>query len=139
MSVFENLSGPQSERIKKEFQKVFNENGLKIVIKCNLKVVDYLDATFSLNDGSYKPYKKPNDETLYIHAKSNHPPNIIKQLPISVENRLRNLLTTLRTLSSSSQSLWKIDYEIYPPVSKSLTKQPLITKMPSTNVDSTTN
>ena len=91
LSVFENLSGPQSERIKKEFQKVFNENGLKIVIKCNLKVVDYLDATFNLNDGSYKPYRKPNDETLYINAKSNHPPNIIKQLPISVENRLRSL------------------------------------------------
>ena len=91
LSVFENLSGPQSERIKKEFQKVFNDNGLKIVIKCNLKVVNYLDATFNLNDGSYKPYKKPNDETLYINAKSNHPPNIIKQLPISVEDRLRSL------------------------------------------------
>ena len=91
LSVFENLSGPQAERIKKEFQKVFNDNGLKIVIKCNLKVVNYLDATFNLNDGSYKPYKKPNDETLYINAKSNHPPNIIKQLPISVEDRLRSL------------------------------------------------
>ena len=53
--------------------------------------MDYLDATFKLNDGSYKPYRKPNDETLYINAKSNPPPNIIKQLPISVENRLRSL------------------------------------------------
>ena len=96
LAVFKNLSGPQSERIKKEFQKVFNENGLKIVIKCNLKVVDYLDATFNLNDGSYKPYKKPNDETLYISAKSNHPPNIIKQLPVSVEDRLRNLSSSKR-------------------------------------------
>ena len=39
-----------------------------------------------LNDGTYKPYRKPNDETLYVHAKSNHPPNIIKQIPISIEN-----------------------------------------------------
>ena len=39
----------------------------------------------------YKPYRKPNDETIYIHAKSNHPPNIIRQLPISIEKRLNAL------------------------------------------------
>ena len=54
-------------------------------------MVDYLDVTFNLNDGTYQPYRKENDETIYINAKSNHPPNIIKQLPISVEDRLRNL------------------------------------------------
>ena len=88
--------------MKKEFQKVFNDNDLKIVIKCNLKVVDYLDATFNLNEGSYKPYKKPNDETLYINAKSNHPPNIIKQLPISVENRLRSLSSSKRIFDEAA-------------------------------------
>ena len=91
LAVFKNISGPQSENLKKQFQKLFNENGLKIEIKCNLKIVDYLDVTLNLNDGTYKPYRKPNDETSYIHAKSNHPPNIIKQIPISIENRLRNL------------------------------------------------
>ena len=30
-------------------------------------------------------------ETLHIHTKSNNPPNIIKQLPLSVEERLREL------------------------------------------------
>ena len=91
LSAFKDTSGPQSEKIKKKIQKIFRENGLQITISCNLKVVDYLDVTFNLNDGSYKPYRKPNDETLYIHAKSNHPPNIIKQLPLSVEERLREL------------------------------------------------
>jgi hypothetical protein len=56
-----------------------------------LKIVDYLDVTFNLNDGTYKPYRKPNDETMYVNANSNHPPNILKQLPISIEDRLRNL------------------------------------------------
>ena len=41
--VFENKSGPWAEGIKKIFQKVFCENDLNIVIKCNLKFVDYLD------------------------------------------------------------------------------------------------
>ena len=91
LAVFKNLSGPQSERIKKRFQKIFNDNDLQIEIKCNLKIVDYLDVTLDLNNGSYKPFRKPNDELLYINAKSNHPPNVIKQLPISVESRLRQL------------------------------------------------
>ena len=50
-----------------------------------LKIVSYLDITSDLNTGTYKPYHKPNDKTLYIHAKSNHPANILKQLPISIE------------------------------------------------------
>ena len=46
----------------------------------------------------YSVQTKPNDETLYIHAKSNHPPIIMKQIPISIENPLRNL--------SSSQQMF---------------------------------
>ena len=38
----------------------------------------------------YKPYKKPNDQLLYVNISSNHPLQIIKQLPISVSNRLSN-------------------------------------------------
>ena len=91
LAVFKNLSGPQSEQIKNLFQKTFSDNDLQIEIKCNQKIVDYLDVTLNLNNGSYKPYRKPNDELSYINAKSNHPPNIIKQLPISVESRLREL------------------------------------------------
>ena len=57
-------------------------------IECNLKTVNYLDITLDLNTGIYKPYRKPNDESLYIHAKPNHPANILKQLLISIETRL---------------------------------------------------
>ena len=91
LAVFKNISGPQSEKRKKDFQRIFNENNLKIEIKCNLTVVDYLDVTLNLNDGTYKPYRKPNDETTYIHEKSNHPPNIIQQIPLSIEKRLISL------------------------------------------------
>ena len=91
LSVFKNLSGPKFESIKKQFQKIFNDNGLQIEIKYNQKIVDYLDVTLDLNNGTYKPFRKPNDELLYINAKSNHLPNITKQLPISIESRLRAL------------------------------------------------
>ena len=42
---------------------------LKLEIKCNLKSVDYLDITFDRNTGSYRPYRKPNNDTRYINAK----------------------------------------------------------------------
>ena len=96
LAAFRNISGPQSESIKKNFIKIFKENHFNLEIRCNLKIVDYLDVTFNLNDGSYRPYRKPNDELMYVHRESNHPPNITKQLPLSIEARLR-------TLSSSKE------------------------------------
>ena len=86
-----NTSGPQNERIKKDFQRIFKEEGLDIVIECNKKCVNYLDATLNLTDGSYRPYHKPDDETNYVHKDSDHPPSIVKQLPTAVEKRISDL------------------------------------------------
>ena len=86
--VFKNISGPQAERIRKDITSHFKNNGLNITIQTNLKIVNYLDVTFNLNNGTYCPYRKPNNQPLYINAKSNHPPNIIKQLPDSISRRI---------------------------------------------------
>ena len=91
LAVFDNISGPKAERIKKDFQKLFKENHLDIIIACNKTVVNYLDVTLNLQDGTYRPYQKPDNEIMYINKQSNHPPAIIKQLPISIESRLRNI------------------------------------------------
>ena len=88
---FKNESGPELEKMKKSTQSIFRENELKITIRCNLKIVDYLDVTFSLTDSSYRPFNKANTEINYIHKQSNQPPPIIKQLPLSVERRLSKL------------------------------------------------
>ena len=91
LTVLKNKSGPQSEKVKKKIQKIFKGHGLDIIIKCNMKVVNYLGVTFSLNGGTYKPYTKPNNEIKYIHKNSNHPPNVIRQIPLSIESRLSTL------------------------------------------------
>ena len=39
------------------------EKGLEITVECNRKTVNYLDITLDLNNGSFQPYRKPNDET----------------------------------------------------------------------------
>ena len=50
LSIFKNCSGPQKEKIKKCLQKVFKNNGLDVIIECNMKIVTHLDVTFNLND-----------------------------------------------------------------------------------------
>ena len=40
------------ERINKSLQKTFKEFGLEIVEESNLIIVNYLDVTLKLNDGS---------------------------------------------------------------------------------------
>ena len=91
LAVFKNISGPQAEKIKKHFQNIFRKNNLNIMVRCNLKIVDYLDVTLNLSDGSYKPLHKPNSDINNIHRKSDHTPSIMKKLPLSVESSLSKL------------------------------------------------
>ena len=102
MAVFKNKSGPQVERIKKDFQKIFRENDLNIVIKCNLKIVDYLDVTLNLLNNTYKPFSKPNNEINYIHEDSNHALSIIKQIPFSIKSRLSSLSSNEKIFNEST-------------------------------------
>ena len=70
---------------------------LQSIIECNLKIANYFDVTFNVNDGSYQLYRKPNDETYYIHVQSEHPPSTIKDLSRSIEKRLSQL-SSLRNI-----------------------------------------
>ena len=101
LAVFRKVSGTNCGKIKKEFQKLFRQHGLKLIIKCNLKIVDFLDVTLNLTDSTYKPYHKPNDEICYIHKESNHPPSITKQLPISIETKLSKLSSNEKVFNES--------------------------------------
>ena len=68
--------------------KIFNLQGLKIAIEANIKSVNFLDINLDLNSGVYKPFMKPNDTPLYVHKLSNHPKNILTNIPLSVNKRL---------------------------------------------------
>ena len=88
LACFKNNNGHQNDKIRKELIKIFQTHGLKLEIKCNLKSVDYLDITFDFNTGPYRPYRKPNNDTRYINAKSNHPPSILKQIPAAISKQI---------------------------------------------------
>ena len=71
--------------------KIFKENGLNITVECNLVITDFFDVTFDLKSGTYYPYRKQNNEILYIHKQSNHPPSIIKQIPSMISKRVSDI------------------------------------------------
>ena len=55
LSLFKNCSDLQIERLKKHLQKVFKDNGPDVIIDCNMKIVNFLDVIFNLNDVTYQP------------------------------------------------------------------------------------
>ena len=67
---------------------MFKDNRLNIIIQCNLKIINYLDVTFNLSNATYRPFCKLNNEFAYIHKESNHPPSILRQIPLSFDSRL---------------------------------------------------
>ena len=60
----------------------------------------FLDITLNIEDMSYKPYKKPNDTPLYIDRQSNHPQNIIRNIPDMVSKRLSKLSNDEQSFNS---------------------------------------
>ena len=91
LGVTRNLPGPQLEKLRKKLFALFKSCGLQITLDCNLQQVDFLDVTFNLQSEKYWPYRKPNNEPLYIHVQSNHPPSITKQLPSMIEERISSI------------------------------------------------
>ena len=59
--LLEKCPGPKRERIIKDLHQLFKSHGLKITIASTGQVADFLDVTLDLSDGTYKPYRKPND------------------------------------------------------------------------------
>ena len=78
-------------RTRKDITREFKKQGLSISISTNLKICNFLDVTLNLTDGTYYPYRKPNNETLYIDSNSNHPPTIIKHLPAAIGRRISDI------------------------------------------------
>ena len=88
LGIMKKMSGPEIERKRKQIIKIFKDCGLNITIKTNLTSVDFLDIRLNLRDNTYQPYRKPNSEPIYINKSSNHPKNIIKDLPKAIGKRL---------------------------------------------------
>ena len=90
------------ETAKKKICAVCSEKGLKITIEANKKVINYLDVTLNLNNGKHQPYMKPGNIPSYVHAKSNHPPEILKRIPESINQRLSDISSDEREFNNAA-------------------------------------
>ncbi len=102
LAIMKSKSARLADKTRKELHKCLEQFGLKITAEANLHVVNFLDVTFDLNNGKLKPYRKPNDDPLYINRHSNHPPSIIKQVPASINKRVSALSADEQTFHESA-------------------------------------
>ena len=105
-----------SLKLDKYREKISNALKLlrfKITIKTNLKITNFLDIILNLEKGTFKPFKKENDTPNYIHTSPNHPPSIIKQIPISISRRLSDNSSNINIFYSKkniyNNTLKKVD------------------------------
>ena len=85
------LTARLTEKLWQQIKKVYEDNGLKVTGEANKKIVNFLDCTLNLTTGSHRAFTKPNTTLLYINTLSNHPPSILKNIPLEVNRRLCRL------------------------------------------------
>ena len=102
LALIQTKSGRLSDKGRKDLIQTFNDFGLKITAQANEQLINFLHLTLNLTDGTYKPYRKPNDKSLYINRSSNHPPSIIRQLPLSINRRIYTLSCDKQAFDSTA-------------------------------------
>jgi hypothetical protein len=97
--------GQVAERMKKKIISIFKQLDLNITAEANLIEVNFLDVSFNLADGSFRPYTKPNCSIKYVSKHSNHPPLVINNIPMGINRRLSNI--------SSSKDSFEEEKQVY--------------------------
>ena len=104
LSVFRNVIGQKAEKHKKLIQNFFKDKGLQIIIKCNPKIVDYLDVTLNLDDGTYCPLI--NLMVKHFTSIRIRPPSAnYQENHKSTEERSSRLTSTIRILRAASKTM----------------------------------
>ena len=93
------LNPKQVEDMKKELHRIFKRYGLSITTDVNHKIVNFLDVTLNLNDGTVTPHKKENNTIMYVNKHSNHAPSHLNAIPQGVQSRL--------TRNSTNEEIFK--------------------------------
>ena len=66
--ILRNINSQQTDKIRKKTISIFKSIDFKIEITTNLREVDFLEVTFNLERTTYRLYKKPNDNLMYINT-----------------------------------------------------------------------
>lgn len=106
---------PQTiERTKKQICALFKDLNLRITIEVNKTQVNFLDTTLNLTTGKHSPYTKPNNTNVYVHKASNHPPCILRNVPLAINRRLSSISSDVeefdKAIPSYQQALYQAGY-----------------------------
>ena len=102
LAAIKTTSGRLADKARKDLVRIFDSLGLKISIQTNLQHVNFVDITFDLQNNTYRPYRKPNDDPLYINRLCNHPLSVLQQLPLSINNHINKLSCNKVTFDSTA-------------------------------------
>ena len=91
LGVLRNSSGAQIKQKRKQTIPTFQGCGLTITFKTNIKAVSFLDGRFNLANDICQPYSKLNSEIVYINKHSNHPSNILREVPKAINKWISNI------------------------------------------------
>ena len=91
LAAINSSSGPELYKMRKNIIALFKNEGLSLTIETNLLETDFLDVTFNLATEKLFSFRKPNNQPLYIKAKSSNPPTILRDLPNMINKRLSAL------------------------------------------------
>ena len=100
LAIIKSKSARLLDKTRKELYKIFEQFDLKITAEVNMNVVNFL--VVNLINAKHKPYRKPNDDPLYINRHSNHPPSITRQLPTAINKRIALLSSDEQTFKEST-------------------------------------
>lgn len=104
-----------AELTKKKLCSIFHRHGLKITIEANQKRINFLDLTLNMTTMESGPYIKPGNNIVYVNRKSNHPPVILKNIPVGINQRLSNISSNAtifdRAIQPYQQALLKSGYD----------------------------
>ena len=94
-------NGPKTSNIQKKIIRVFKLIGLRIQIASNLKIIDFLDVTLNLNNGTFKLFSKNDSTPRYINISSNHPRSVLRQIPNAVNQMINRLYSSKKNFKES--------------------------------------
>ena len=78
-------------------------------VQISPKIATFLDLELNLKNGVHRPYRKPDNEPLYVNANSNPPPNVLKQTPKGIAKRLSEISSNEEVFKAAIPQYEEVD------------------------------
>ena len=102
LAVVNSATRSESERMRIRLIRTSQDNSLSIISQTKIRSANFLYIFPNLTTESYKPYRKPNNQPLYIDKYTNHPRHIIKNITGCYFKRISLLSSTKKDFQEAA-------------------------------------